>query len=60
MDLSITQVRGDFMFSIRFRRVRRRNDFCISSRNRLCLTLDIWNKENIGLGKYVLDDIWWP
>ena len=48
---------GDFMFSVRFRRRvrrrrrRRRNDFCFSRQNRLSLTLDIWDKESIGLGK---------
>ena len=26
---------GDFMFSVRFRRVRRRNNFCLSRQNRL-------------------------
>ena len=45
------------MFSVRFRRRirvrvrRRRNDFCFSRQNRLSFTLDIWDKESIGLGK---------
>ena len=46
------------MFSVRFRRRvrarvrrRRRNDCCFSRQNRLNFTLDIWDKESIGLGK---------
>ena len=45
------------MFSVRFRRRvrrrgrRRRNDFCFSRQNRLSFTVDIWDKESIGLGK---------
>ena len=44
------------MFSVRFRRrvrvrVGRRNDFCFSRQNRLSFTLDIWDKEIIGLYK---------
>ena len=32
---SVTPVWGDFMFSVRFRRRRRRKDFCFSRQNRL-------------------------
>ena len=49
---------GVTMFSVRFRcrvrvhrRRRRRNDFCFSHQNRFSFTLDIWDKESIGLGK---------
>ena len=48
------------MFSVCFRvrrHGRRRNDFCCSRQNRLSFNLDIWDKDSIGLGKYVLDDI---
>ena len=34
-----------FMFSVRFRRRRRRNDFCFSRQNRLSHILDIWDEE---------------
>ena len=52
----VTPVWGDFMFSVRFRRRvrvrrRRRNDFCFSRQNHLSFTLDIWDKESIGLEK---------
>ena len=47
----VTPVWGDFMFSVRFRRVRRGNNFCLSGQNRLSLTLDIWHQEYMGLGK---------
>ena len=43
------------MFSVRFRvlvRVRhRRKDFCFWHQNHLRLTLDIWDKGSVGLGK---------
>ena len=44
------------MFSVRFhrvcrRRVRRRNNFCLSRQNHLSLTLHIWHKKYVGLGK---------
>ena len=44
---------GDFIFSVRFyRRVcRRPNDFCFSSQKIFSQILDIWDKENVGLGK---------
>ena len=53
------------MFSVRFRhRVRRRrrpNDFCFSRQNRLSFTLDIWDKESIGLsGKMYWMTFRWP
>ena len=44
------------MFSVRFRRVRRRNDFCLSCQSRFSYILDIWGKEYIGLAN-VLDDL---
>ena len=52
----VTPVWGDFMFSVRFRRlhvrhVRRRKNFSLSRQNRLGLTFDIWHKEYMGLGK---------
>ena len=34
---------------VRCRRVRRRNDFCLSRQNRFSYILDIWGKEYIGL-----------
>ena len=48
---------GDFMFSVRFRHVcirvcpRRRQDNGYSHQNHLSQTLDIWDKESIGLRK---------
>ena len=54
------------MFSVRFRRVRRhhrvrrRNHFCLSRQNRLSLTLDIWHKEYMGLGKCTGLTFLWP
>ena len=55
ISLLITQVWGDFMFSVRFhrRRVHCRH-FCLSHQSRLCNTSDIWDKESIGQG-YVID-----
>ena len=42
----VTPIWVDFMFSVRFRRLRRhRNEFCFSRQRYLCFTLDIWNKE---------------
>ena len=54
------------MFSVRFRRRvrrrrhRRRNDFCFSRQNRLSFTLDIWDKESIGLGQMYWMTFRWP
>ena len=42
---------GVTMFSVRFRRVHRRNYFCLSHQNRWTKPLDTWHKEYMGLGK---------
>ena len=52
-DDSVTPVWGDFMFSVRFRRVRvrRRNNFCLLCENPLSYTSHIRHKEYMDLAK---------